>query len=390
MGTITVIMKKIISLAVSLLLIAGLTGCGEEADSTEQGRKSGRAALPDVIKIAVAGPMTDSKSQYGKSFYYGAQLKADELNKKGGVLGKEIEILVYDDRDTVAGAEEVAGQIAEESGVAGVLGHMSPEASMTAAEIYNAKGVVNICPAASTDYFTSAGEYIFAGGGTIAQEADAVLDIAVGDMGKLNIGLISVNSDWGTSAVLAVKKAAEERFEEVSITALEQVDEGAADYSAAISNLKAAGADVIVAAGDGDMLLPLAEQCSQAAADLDIVAFPIAYSRAMVEENGQALNRVRFPLAYFKGENDKDVFAESFKTDYGMEPGAIAAQAYDSAGMLVKAIESARSIEGSAVMEKLKGLKFDGVTGESKFDENRQISKSFTKFKIEDGKLTDY
>jgi ABC-type branched-chain amino acid transport systems, periplasmic component len=383
-GAITSVMKKIIALAVSVILAAGLTGCKGGDDSTEQGRKSGRAGLPDVIKVAVAGPMTDSMAQYGKSFYYGAQLKADELNKKGGILGKEIEILVYDDMDTVAGAEETAGQIVEENGVAGVIGHLTPQVSITAAEIYNSNGMINILPIASTEYLLSIGDYIFESGGTIDGEAAAVLDIAVNDLKKQSIGIVAVNSDWGTSGVLAVKKAVEEQYSQAAIAGLEQVE--STDYSTAIANLKAAGADVIIAAVDGDMLAPLVTQCSQSDG-LEVAAFPIAYSKALFEEKAQELNGVHIPLAYVPEDNE---FTEGYERDYGSSPGALAAQAYDSTGMLLEAVKAAKSIDGSAVREKLESLDYSGVTGKSRFDEDGQVSKSFTKFKMEDGKLTAY
>ena len=381
-AAITEAMKKITSIITAALLATSLvlTGC-----SSKDSEDKTPADTSDFIKIAVAGPMTGNDSEYGKGFFYAAQLKADEWNENGGVLGKQIEILSYDDKNSSDEADLIAHNIVSEKGIVGVIGHFSSGVCMTAAKTYNENQIIEISPSASHPDYTAVGEYIFRNNTVIDIEAQTAVDIAVNDLGKKSIGLISIKTEWGTNTAGVVQKLVKEMGGD--LVAHEEVSEGSDDYSSVVTKLNAAGAQVIIVAGMYNTLAPVAAQYKQINPDIEIVGFSNAYSQNLLDLGGEAVEGIRFPVIFFSESDNPEIsdYVERYEKEYGAAPSALTSQAYDSTGMLLEAVKAAGTTDREAVRAKLQELSYSGVTGETKFDENREVSKDFIKVKVQDG-----
>ena len=96
-----------------------------------------RAEEADPWIIAVAGPMSGDKANLGQSMLDAAQIRADKINAAGGVAGRTIEIVPYDDQNDPEAAAKAAEAIAADGTALLVLGHRTSGASLAAAPIYN-------------------------------------------------------------------------------------------------------------------------------------------------------------------------------------------------------------------------------------------------------------
>ena len=112
-------MRKI-PIVAGLLSLALLTSCGGTKTTQEESKGNG-----EKIQIAVCGPMTGDNSEYGIGFYNAAVLKAKEWNDNGGVLGQQVEIVQYDDKNTAEEAPTIAQKIISDKKVVGVICHFS-------------------------------------------------------------------------------------------------------------------------------------------------------------------------------------------------------------------------------------------------------------------------
>lgn len=381
-------------------MVAGsLAGCGSGAADTAAVQTGGEAkadagseaaGTADTLKIAVAGPMTGDNAEYGIGFTNAAKLVADEWNAKGGVLGRQIEIVPYDDKNSSEEATTVAQKIVS-GNYAGVIGHFASGVCLTAAPIYQENSIIEISPSASHPDYSGVGDFIFRNNTVISKEAAASIDIAVKDMGKKNIGIISIKTDWGTNTSQVIKDLVDGMGDpSVKIVAHEEVMEGSDDYSPAITKLNDAGADVVICAGMYNLVAPVSKQYKQINPDIQIVGFSNAYSQQLIELGGSAVEGVCFPVIFFSESDDADIktYVETFKSAYGNAPSALTSQAYDSVGMLLTAIEKTGSADSKAVRDTLAGLDYKGVTGDTKFDENGDVQKEFVKVTIQDGKFT--
>lgn len=378
-------MKKVLSLAmISAMTISLLAGCGKKEGSKETGSSA------DTIKIAVAAPMTGDNAEYGQGFLNAANMMAEEWNAKGGVLGKQIDIVPYDDKNSSEEAATIAQKIVSAKDIVGVIGHFASGVCMTAAPVYNENNIIEISPSASHKDYSGIGDYIFRNNTVISTEAKASLDIAVNDFGKKNIGIISIKTDWGTGTAQVIKDLATElEGDGVKIVAHEEVVEGSDDYSPAITKLNEAGADVVICAGMYNLVAPVAKQYKRVNPDIKIVGFSNAYSQQLIELGGEDVEGVGFPVIFFSGSEDPTIqaYVEKYKGKFGNEPSALTSQAYDSVGMLLTAIQEAGTTDSAKVREALTGVQYPGVAGDTKFDETGDVQKEFVKVTIENGKF---
>ena len=308
--------KRILSivLAGAVVFSGLLTGCGATDKKQRvqlQKKKASNettAGSENTVKIAVAGPMTGDNSEYGIGFNNAVTMMAEQWNEKGGVLDKQIEIIAYDDKNTSEEATTIAQKIVSDKEVAGVIGHFASGVCMTAAPIYQENGIIEISPSSSHPDYAGIGDYIFRNNTIISKEAAASVDIAVNDLGKKNIGIISIMTDWGTNTSQIIKEMIEEDESlGAAVVAHEEVMEGSDDYTPAITKLNEAGADVIICCGMYNLVAPVAKQTKQINPDIEIVGFSNAYSQQLIELGGDAVEGVCFPVIFFSESDDPAV-----------------------------------------------------------------------------------
>lgn len=381
------------------MAVSVLAGCaqgnGQKADETSAAAvtKTGETQAQTgegAIKIAVAAPMTGDNSEYGIGFTNAAKLMADQWNAQGGVLGRQIEIVPYDDKNTSEEATTIAQKIVSDGDINGVIGHFSSGVCMTAAPIYQENKIIEISPSASHPDYSKIGNYIFRNNTIISKEGAASVDIAVHDLGKKNIGIISIMTDWGTNTSGVIKDLITGLNDpEVKVVAHEEVMEGSDDYTPAITKLNEAGADVVICCGMYNLVAPVAKQYKNINPDIAIVGFSNAYSQQLIQLGGEAVEGVCFPVIFFSESDDPDVkaYVDKFNRTYGSAPSALTSQAYDSVGMLLTAIKEAGTADSETVRDKLNEISYKGVTGEIKFNEQGDVDKQFNKVTIKDGKF---
>ncbi|NEQ72099.1 MAG: ABC transporter substrate-binding protein [Okeania sp. SIO2C9] len=115
------------------------------------------------ITIAIAAPLSNAGAvteRVGKSMVRGAQLYIEQVNKAGGIQGKQLQLQIYDDQGKIDIAEKVAREIVQSPAIA-VIGHYSSSASLAAGKIYQATGIPAISGSATADAVTADNEWYF-------------------------------------------------------------------------------------------------------------------------------------------------------------------------------------------------------------------------------------
>lgn len=369
-------MKKIyFFFIISMLLF--FTGCGI------------KNSKDDVIKIAVVAPMTGDNAEYGIGFKNAAELMAKKWNDNGGVLGKQIVIESYDDKNSREEAISIAQKIVSNNSYAGVIGHFSSDVCMVVSPIYQSYELVNISPSASHPDFSKEGDYIFRNNTIIYLEAETGVKLALEFLGKKKVGILSIRTDWGTSTAEITKELVEKMGGEV--VAHEEVIEGDNNYISSISKLNNAGADVIIVVGMYNTLAPFARQYKAINPDIEIVGFANAYSEQLLVLGGEAVEGVVFPTVFFHNSERDDIknFVSEYEAAYNLIPSSLTAQAYDSVGILLEAIKEAGSLDKKAIRDAVANMEYNGITGYTKFDSIGDAQKTFTRLIIKDGKFVE-
>lgn len=212
---------------------------------------SSQTARADEITFAVAGPMTGQLATIGDQFRHGAQAAADEINAKGGVLGKQIKLDFEDDQCDPKQAVSIANRIVG-NGVMFIDGHACSGASIPASAVYAEAGALMMSPASSNPVMTD--DAAAKGWSTImrlytrddAQGAFIGPWIAKKYAGK-NVVILHDKSAYGQGVADAVRATMNESgLKEV---AYEGINAGEKDYSALVTKLKEMKTDVVYFGG---------------------------------------------------------------------------------------------------------------------------------------------
>ena len=390
-------MKKSIGLLLALTLILALfAGCGGGASpsgtsSSPTASASGTDAAVKPVKIAIAAPMTGDNAEYGKSFLAAAEVMVEKWNAEGGVLGRPIELVAYDDKNSGEEAASIAQKIVSDPDIVGVLGHFASGVSMAAAPVYQENKLVQISNCASHPDYSSIGNYIFRNNTVINEEFKVIVDIIANDLGYTKVGVIAIKTDWGTTAG-GIADELISASPNLTLVAHEDVMETSDDYSPAIAKLEAAGAEVVVAVGMYGLYGPLAKQYKAVNPDIRLVGVSNAYTQQIIELGGDAVEGLFAPVSFYADNPDPEAqaFVASYIGKFGSEPSSLAAQAYDSIGILLSAIQQVGSTDKEAIRDAVNAIEYDGLSGFTTFDEIGDASKIFTKVIIKDGAFIPY
>ena len=408
-------MKKLLSIAlVAMLALSTLAGCAAPAaanasasDATAANATAAdataadaaQAASGETIKVGILGPHTGDYAVYGLAVKNGAQLYIDQVNAAGGINGKQIETVVYDNKgdSTEAitaftrmvddGITALIGDVLTGNTIA-VVGEANPinmpmiTASATASAVtYNADTdtvYTNVFRTCFIDPFQ---------GEKMAQYASE----------KLGAKTAAVLTMTGDDYSVGLADAFKAKCAEVGITVVadEGYSKGDVDFKAQLTNILATAPDVIFCPNyyqDDGMIVTQARELGLTSTFLggDGWAGVSAYASAADLEGSY------YCSAYAPGSTDA---VKKFEADYTAAYGAdtlnmFAATAYDAAQILVAALtkaEASGAATGSdeykqAVIDAIAGGTIEGITGTFTFDEHHNPVKSTAILTYVDGK----
>jgi branched-chain amino acid transport system substrate-binding protein len=374
-------MTKKILIAAVVLLAAGLpvfAGGGSEAKG-------------NTVKIAVALPMTGDNAEYGQSFLVAAQIMVDEWNAAGGVLGKQIEIVNYDDKNSAEEAASIAQKIVSDPEIIGVLGHFSSGVSMTAAPTYQENKYIEISNCASHPDYSKIGNYIFRNNTVISEEFKVMVDIIENDLGLTKVGVVAIKTDWGKTAG-GIADQLVNASKKLTLVAHEDVLETSDDHGPAIAKLKAAGAEAIMCVGMYSLYGPFAKQYKEVDPKIQLVGVSNAYTRQIIELGGAAVEGLFAPVSFYSESTDPATqkFVAEFRKRFKADPSSLSAQAYDSIGILLQAIKNAGTLDREKVRDAVQKINYKGISGQTTFNSIGDADKQFTKVVIKGGRFIPY
>ena len=199
------------------------------------------------VQIAVVGPMTGSNATYGEQMKAGATQAVADLNKAGGVLGKQIVLNIGDDACDPKQAVSVANQMATKK-VALVAGHYCSGSSIPASKVYLEEGVLQISPASTNPKFTDEGGWgTFRTCGRDDQQGKVAGEYLAKHYKTQKIAILHDNSAYGKGLADETRKSLNAAG--VKEATFDAYTPGEKDYSAVVSRLKQAGVTVIYIGG---------------------------------------------------------------------------------------------------------------------------------------------
>lgn len=341
-----------------------ISGCGKKGNNT--------------VRIGVITSLTGSLAAFGEAHKHGYEVALDEINKKGGIGGKQVELDFYDDQSKPDQAVQGVSKLVDQDEVPIVLGSYSSESTKAIVPAVTQRQVPLIIPTATADnVMDSKSPWVFricAGANDYARTTLAFLK----DNGApKKIAIVYENTNFGQSNMKAMQAAAQAAG--MQVVAVEPYEAKSPDYKAVLQRVKAANPDVIYFCSyllDAGTLMRQSQEIdlnpkyyTSAGTGFAAAEFPTAKGAG---KNAEYTFSVSQWLPEAKWPGSKEFDAEFVKRN-GSHPAYHAIEAYASLQAAAQAMNDAKSMDRGAIRDAIRNLNLSMTPfGPVKFDANGQ------------------
>ena len=357
-------MTKFLQCILPLALILILVACGAPQPKGE-------------LLVYVAVPLSGFQANGGQTVLGGANLKAQQVNRAGGVAGYTLKVVGIDDESDSDVAIDVAKQI--EADIAGgekvvaVIGHYNSGQTLAAMEIYKDLPILVITPTASEVSISQKGypNFFRVNANDTAQgQIDA--KFLVDELGAKKIAVVYNDTEYGIGLKNEIARALDELGAEV--VARIQVKEGQETYTDEVRRIREAAPDAIFYAGYEIEAPYLRADLVDAHVTVPLLASDGTFLSATIDEAGGAAEGMY--LSAFAPSPREVVDSQWVKEYQAVEyrnPDTYSINGYAAMDVIVQAIAKANSIEPDKILQAARTLDFDSVMGHIAFDEHGDL-----------------
>ncbi|MDO5688831.1 MAG: ABC transporter substrate-binding protein [Tissierellia bacterium] len=392
--------KRVLWLLVAMML--AITACQPQASepttenseaATTEGAAEGTteaAATGEVIKIGGLAPLTGDVAVYGNTSMNAVKLAIEEVNANGGILGKQVEFILYDEKGDATEAVTAYNRLMDD-GVDAVIGSVTSKPTLAVAEVAKGDGILMITPTGTQQNITEGKANVFRTCFIDPYQGTILAKFAKENLDAKTVAVISNTSDDYSQGV---KNAF---IEEAKALGLEVVaDESYAatdtDFRSQLTKMVALKPDVICMPDYYKVVSLMAAQAREVGLESTFVG-PDGWDGVLATldaSNMDAVENSYFTNHYSLEDTDPKIadFVKAYREKYNEDPSAFSALGYDTVYMIKQSMETAGSTEREAVVDAMKNIEFSGVTGSLRYDENNNPIKAVTIMKIVDGKYT--
>jgi branched-chain amino acid transport system substrate-binding protein len=372
-------MKRFLGLSLLIGLLAfGFASCDKKKSADVK-----KEAIP--ILIGVAGAFNGDLAPYGLPQKNAAQLAVDNINAKGGVLGKKVVLVAEDDACKAEVAANVASKLVGEKVVA-VIGHTCSGATIAAMAVYNEAGIPVISSSATNPSLTLEGKNAMFFRTIPHDKAQASLQakFITQHLKAKKVAIIHDKGDYGKGLANLVKEGLDAT--DVEVVLFEGLTPGALDYSALVQKIKQAEPDVVAFGGYHPEGSKVVTQSRKKGITAAFISGDGLKDPSFIKITGEYAEGyyVSSPVDISVIEMTKKVSADLKQR--GQDPGNFGLQTYAAAIALFNAIEKSGSVKPQDIAAKLKSEKVSTTLGDISFDQSGDvIGSGFSIYQVKDG-----
>ncbi len=339
----------------------------------------------DVVLGGVA-PLTGEAATFGVSTKNGYDLAVAEWNAKGGVLGKQVKLVFADDKGDPAEGATVYTKLIEQDKACAIVGTVMSKVSLAGAPICQAAKIPMIATASTNPKVTGVGNFVFRACFIDPFQGTVGAKFAFDDLkAKKAACLFDVGNDYtkGLSEFFKTKFTALGG----EVVGFEGHATGTSDFKAQLTKVLAAKPDVLYISDYYSDVAIMAKQARELGFKGPMIGGDGWDSPKLVEIAGPAVEGCFFTNHYAKEDKAPIVqeFVKKYTAKYNAAPDALAALAYDAANIMLDAISRAGSTDGTAIQGALVKTDLKVVTGQVKFDSDRNPVKSAVIIELKGG-----
>lgn len=374
--------KRMTALAlVCMLSLASLVSCGG-------GGTEGQTSNADTIKIGGLAPLTGNLSIYGIATDNGVKMAIDEINAAGGVLGKQIDYIVYDEKGDATEAVNAYNKLIQSDKIDAVIGDVTSNPSIAVAQQAAKDGIPMITATGTAADITKAGENVFRVCFIDPYQGETMADYAYKKLGAKTAAILyNASDDYSVGLTDAFVSTADQLG--LQIVAKESYAKGDVDFKSQLTKIAGQNPDVLFIPVYYEDVALIVQQAKSAGISAQLLGADGWDGVLDKVEDRSVLEGAMYCCGFSLQSQDEKVkeFIQKYTDKYGEAPKGFSAQGYDAAYLLAQAIEEAGSTDKAAVVEAMKNIQFDGVTGHIIFDEERNPIKGVMINKLTNGAI---
>ena len=348
--------------AVATLLVFLFTGA-------VPGMVPGVGAQGAMIKIGVPVPLSGGNAKMGNDIVQAATMAVDEQNAKGGVLGRKLEIMSFDDACDAQAAVTAAHKLVD-AGVAAVAGGYCSSAAIPASAVYHDAGVAFVADASSNPKLTDQGfENVFRVIGRDDQQGPYAASYMTKALKAKKVAIVHDNTLYAKGLATATQDALK-KMSGVQVVFFDAITPGEKDFSATLTKVKSLSPDVTYFTGyypEGGLVC---KQFKDLGVSGKFMAGDANNDPTFIKECGAASTGVYItstPLPQDQGT--AKAFISRYTARWKQDPGPYSALEYDAVGVVINAMQRAKSADRAAIVKALAATSaYSGATGKISFD----------------------
>ncbi len=340
-----------------------------------------------AIKVGHYGSMTGKEATFGQSTDRGIRMALDEINAAGGLNGKQIQLITYDDKGDSREAGSAVTRLITSDKVVAVLGEVASSLSLAGGAVAEQYQVPMISPSSTNPRVTAGKKYVFR-----VCFIDPFQAAALAQFVRENLGMskVAILYDQTQAYSKGLRDDFTKSFKKMGgqIVSDQAYNGGDTDFSAQLTSIRAAGPEIIFVPGYYTEGGNVAIQARKLGIEVPMIGGDGWDSSQLPAIGGQAIEGSYYSNHSAPDQPNMQDFVAKWKAKYnGETPDALAGLGYDAMMVLHDSMKRAESLKGKDLAKAIAETKdFKGVTGTITMDKNHNAQKGVVIVQIKDGK----
>lgn len=326
----------------------------------------GMAGAADTVKIGLLAPLTGFAAADGLSVLNSVQLAVERVNQDGGVLGKKVELVYYDDRADGKEAVALSRKLIQQDRVAGVVGGSYSTPSRAVAPIFEDEEIPFVAAYAVHPDITKAGKYCFRNGFLGMVEGKSAGYVSVELLKAKKIALLTSDNDFGRTLAEGFKAYLGNQGKAAQIVFEQTYPFKEKDFKPYLSKVKETNPDILFASGYYFQTGPIVQQARELGLNVQILGEEGADSPKFLEIAGASAEGFVIVTNLDRDDPRPVVqdFLKTFEQRYKIQPDMVGASAYDAFMIICDGIRRAGATDGPAIQKAVAATQnYNGLTG---------------------------
>ncbi len=328
---------------------------------------AGAAMAADPIRIGVSGPFTGGSSSMGVSMRDGVKLAVDEINKAGGVIGRQLQIVERDDEAKNERGVQIAQEMINKEKVTATVGFINTGVALASQRFYQEAKIpvmnnVATGSAITHQFDDQPDNYIFRNAAHDSIQAPMIVEEAISRRGFKKVAILADSTNYGQLGRQDLEAAL--NLKGVKAVAVEKFNIKDVDMTAQLLKAKEAGAEAVLTYGIGPELAQIANGMTKLGWKVPMIGSWTLSMANYIDNAGPGGEGARMPQTFVQEPTTpkRQAFIINYLKTFNPKNARIdspvsAAQGYDSIYLLAAAIKQANSTDGPKIKAALEDLK---------------------------------